>query len=451
MIRYYLLAVSLLLSVLCDAATFSGTLPVMYVNTTNGAAITSKDTYVDATFYIDAKNSGYSSLGSATSTVAMKIRGRGNSSWTDFDKKPYRFKLTVGTKILNMSKSKNFCLLAYADDEHAFLRNALGFKVSECMGLAYTPDRRAVELVLNGEYVGLYFLTETVRVDKDRVAITKQDDNATDASIITGGWLLEMDNADDPAQVKITESNGNTMRFTYKDPEELSTQQNAYLLNQLNNMNNAIYAADKSSTTWENIINMDTLARFYIVQEIMDNTEAFHGSTYLYKQRGDNMQWIFGPVWDFANSYRRSDQQFLYQNSPYVQAWISEIVKYPRFQAKVRELWADFYSNQYPTLNAYIDSFVSSVSSAIASDYQRWPNYGTANSTTAKNEFKKLFEARISWLNSQWDPAGVEDMIADEAESVVEYYNLQGVRVLSPENGVYIQVKGNKASKVFIK
>ena len=281
-----LLIVTLLFTISVKAANPSGSLPVIYITTQNNAEITSTENYINATFYIDAKSSGYTSLGSATSQSAMKIRGRGQASWTDYDKKPYRFKLTLGIQLLDMSKSKNYALMAYADDSHAFLRATTGYKVSQLMNLAYTPDRRAVELVLNGDYKGLYFLTETVRVDKDRVPIVKQDDNTTDASLITGGWLLEIDNVADAEQVTITEGNGNLARFSYKDPEELSTQQNNYLMEQLNGMDDAIYASDKSSTKWQEYIDLDTLARYYIVQEVMDNYKAFNGSTYLYKDRG---------------------------------------------------------------------------------------------------------------------------------------------------------------------
>ena len=234
--KFLLLTITLVTAFAIKAVEPSGTLPVVYITTQNNTEITSTENYINATFYIDAKSSEYASLGSATSQTAMKIRGRGQASWTDYDKKPYRFKLTLGTQLLGMSKSKNFALMAYADDPHAFLRATTGYKVSQLMNLAYTPDRRAVELVLNGDYKGLYFLTETVRIDKDRVPIAKQDDNATDANIITGGWLLEIDNVDDAQQVSITEGNGAKARFSYKDPEELSSQQNSYLLNPIHLM-----------------------------------------------------------------------------------------------------------------------------------------------------------------------------------------------------------------------
>ena len=214
-------------------------------------------------------------------------------------------------------------------------------------------------------------------------------------------------------------------------------------------MNSGIYATNKNSTAWESFINMDTLAWYFIVQEIMDHTEAFHGSTYLYNLRGDANIWSFGPVWDFANAYRRTEQQFIYINSPFQQAWIAEIAKFPRFQAKVRALWKTFYATQYPTLSSYIDSFVTSMSAAISSDYQRWPSYGTANANTAKSNFKALLDARVQWLEQQWNPAGMEETLIDE-NSPAQFYNLQGVKIDNPDRGLYIKVQNGKATKIIV-
>lgn len=452
--NFLLLSLTVAVSIITAKATEpSGSLPVIYITTENNAEITDTENYISATFYIDAMSSGYASTGTETSQVALKIRGRGNTSWLNYDKKPYRIKLTVGQKLLGMSKSKNFALMAYADDGHAFLRSTTGYKISQLMNLAYTPDRRPVELILNGDYKGLYFLTETIRIDKDRVPITKQDDEATDASIIPGGWLLEIDNAESAEQVSITEGNGMTMRFTYKDPEALSTEQTDYLMSQLNEMNNAIYNTDKTSATWEQYIDIDTLARFYIVQEVMDNTEAFHGSTYLYKDRCASSNWNFGPVWDFANSLRRTGQKFIYQDSPDTpQHWIAEIAKFPAFQSKVRELWADFYEKQYPSISPYLDSFISAISSAATNDVQRWPSYGTSDTATRTAEFKALLDARVAWLNEQWTGSGTESIMTPDSHIQPIYYNLQGIMVENPAKGnVYIKVQGNKAVKEYVK
>jgi hypothetical protein len=48
--------------------------------------------------------------------------------------------------------------------------------------------------------------------------------------------------------------------------------------------------------------------------------------------------------------------------------------------------------------------------------------------------------------------AGVSTVVVDDnSNAPVEYFNLQGVRVANPENGLYIRRQGNKATKVLVK
>lgn len=405
---------------------YSGTLPVMYINTDGGVEITSTEDYVNATYFLDNMGiEGIESIASPDSAFALQIRGRGNYTWRDFDKKPYRLKFDKKAAPLGMNKSKHFALLAHADDQMAFLRNTVGFELSRRLGLKYTPAQQPLEVVLNGKYIGLYFLTETIRVAKDRVNIVEQPDTATDATTITGGWLVEIDNYDETEQVRITEGNGEVIRFTYKTPEILSSQQERYLRTQMIAANSAIYSTDKSSETWEHYIDMDSLARFYIVQEVMDNAESFHGSCYLHKDQGKT-KWIFGPVWDFGNSYRRNNGFFIYQYPPFGQTWIGEIAKYPRFQQKVVEVWQQFKGNDYEGLDEYIDSFVNQIYSASQSNYIRWPQYGNGDIEWAKDEFVKSLDNRIAWLVSQWGQGvGVESINHDS-----------DIAITTPANGL---------------
>ena len=218
-------------------------------------------------------------------------------------------------------------------------------------------------------------------------------------------------------------------------------------------MNNAIYATDKNSTKWQEYIDIDTLARYYIVQEVMDNFKAFNGSTYLYKSRGTgaNYNWNFGPVWDFGDAFMREGQQFLYENSPKTpQIWIAEIAKFPAFQAKVKELWPDFYNNKYTTISSHIDSFITSIKSAAACDVQRWPLYGTSDPVADAVAFKALLDARVKWLNEQWSGTGIEGITTNE-DADIKYYNLQGLKIDNPSNGIYLKVQGTKASKIIVK
>lgn len=196
-------------------AAYSETLPVLFINTQNGAAITSKETYINATYYLDAMGiDGIESIGSKEQQLDMEIRGRGNYTWRDFEKKPYRIKLGKKQSLLGMNKSRHFVLLADADDNFAHLRNSVGFELSRRLGLKYTPNQQPVEVVLNGNYIGLYMLAENIRVAKDRVNIVEQADYCTHPDSITGGWIIEIDNYEEAEQVRITEGNGEILRFT---------------------------------------------------------------------------------------------------------------------------------------------------------------------------------------------------------------------------------------------
>ena len=392
---------------LANAVSPSGTLPVMYITTENKKPITSKEDYLNAAYYLDAKGiAGYENIGSATAPLNMEIKGRGNYSWSGFDKKPYRIKLADKQPLLGMKKSKHFALLAHADDSNdrkGYMRNAVGFELSKMIGMAYTPDAKPLEVVLNGDYIGLYFLTETIRVDKDRVNIVEQEDMETDSENITGGWLVEIDNYDSDPHITITEGGDvYTMWVTYKTPEVLSYQQEQYLTQQIMLLDNLIYGDKNSDKLWE-YLDMDALAKFYIVQEITDNYESFHGSCYLHKDMGANAKWHFGPVWDFGSSFNRDKSQYIYQGDVWHNHWIPEICQFPAFMNRVKEIWSDFYTSDINDIYSFIDAHESQISQAAAKDKQRWPQYhGSQSVGTYIDRTTNVLRQNIAWLNEQW-------------------------------------------------
>ena len=202
---------------------YSATLPVMFINTENLQPITSTEEYVYADYYIDNMGiEGVENVGSKEVPEPMLMRGRGNYTWNSFDKKPYRLKLESKTALLGMKRNKHWALLAHADDNLGFLRNTLGFEVSRRIGLAWTPGQQPVEVVLNGDYIGLYMLTEIIRVEPDRVNITEQADYETNRFKITGGWLVEIDNYQEEEQVRTVEGNGKSILSTYNSHDHLS-------------------------------------------------------------------------------------------------------------------------------------------------------------------------------------------------------------------------------------
>lgn len=438
------------------AISYSGTLPVLHIETANRQEITSKDYYLQGTYYLDPMDAAdIEAIGTKDSPLTLEIKGRGNWTWRGFDKKPYRLKLTEKAALMGMNKSKHFALLAHADDNKGFMRNTIGFYFSEQIGMAWTPKAKPVELVLNGDYKGLYFLTETIRVDKDRVNIVEQEDNETDSENITGGWLVEIDNyRDDPQICFIEGDTGEEMAITYKTPEELSSAQEQFLRAEMERIDRLVYGDKNSDELWQ-YVDMDALAKFYIVQEITDNYESFHGSCYLYRDMGEGQKWMFGPVWDFGSAFNYDKEQYLYEGREWHNHWIPEICKFPKFMERVKEIWQWLHYYKYDSVYDYATEFANHITEAAKNDAERWKDkdYGNKDMAGRLRRIKERLTDTEKWLVSQWgegQPMSVENVENGSTDEVI-YYNLQGMVVNAPVKGeVYILRQGTESKKVLI-
>lgn len=160
---------------------YSG-LPVVFVETPDRSEIPSK--FED--WLSDTRIKVYNPDWSVDLDMTTGIRGRGNSTWA-YPKKPYALKLDSKSKVLGMREHKRWVLLANWMDR-TLLRNAVSFRLSEMTALDYTPRGQFVELILNGEHMGNYYLCEHIKVDENRVNIDELDSSETD-----GGYLMELD------------------------------------------------------------------------------------------------------------------------------------------------------------------------------------------------------------------------------------------------------------------
>ena len=108
------------------------------------------------------------------------IKGRGNSTWT-LAKKPYNIKLDKKADLFEMGKHKSWCLLANASD-WSMIKNQLSYDLARKLGIFTTSDTYHVNLYLNGEYAGLYMLTEKVDIGENRVDIYDLEGNTEDVN-----------------------------------------------------------------------------------------------------------------------------------------------------------------------------------------------------------------------------------------------------------------------------
>lgn len=137
----------------------------IYIDTYDSVAITSKEIYVLSKLSIV---DGISKI----TYDSVKIRGRGNGSWTIMPKKSYRIKFPTKVEFLGdeYAKAKNWTLLANCCDK-SMIRNALTHELGVFCGMEFNPAAFFVDLYLNGEYQGTYQISDHVDVRKKWVDI----------------------------------------------------------------------------------------------------------------------------------------------------------------------------------------------------------------------------------------------------------------------------------------
>ena len=260
------------------------------------------------------------------------IKGRGNAT-CGYAKKPYNIKLNKSADLLGMGKEKGWCLLANYTDR-SLLRNRIVYNLAEEVGIPFTMDSRNVDLYINGNYMGSYLLTEKIEIADTRVDIVDLEgatEDVNDAALdtysrggtnswavgtrkwvnipndpedITGGYLLEVELNDRyGAEISGFVTNGR-QSVVIKYPEYASENQVKYISSFYQEMEDAVYSETGYNSLgkhYSEYLDLDSIARMYVLQEFSMNLDTGITSFYFYKDSdltGDGKIHA-APVWDF--------------------------------------------------------------------------------------------------------------------------------------------------------
>lgn len=386
--------------------------------------------YFLAKYRLESNNSQFKSVGTAEAPLTTEIKARGNFTRTGYAKKPFKLKLEKKQDLLGLNqngqKSKHFALIAHPDDEFGFLRNFTGFELGRRIGLPWSPGQQPVQVVINGDYRGLYFLTESIRVGDGRIPIEELEDEETNPALLSGGYLVEFDNYADDAVITL-QPQGSTgsepLYITPDTPEKYSDTQLRFIREQFTTMNNLV--GQNSNDLWK-YLDLDDAARYYIVEELIGHWESYHGSTYLFRDRyraadaaagtaEEIGKWHFSPLWDCGHAFDISTTTSIIDAAQYGQIWVKGLWSNQKFKDKVSETWKWFMQKNYGNIIDLVKQHSDLIGEAAKKDYERWkgikPSRGNAtgdyryvvdNSNIADKTQKVVdfLSARIDWLNS---------------------------------------------------
>ena len=358
------------------------------------------------------------------------LKGRGNSSWYK-SKKPYSLTLAREADLLGMGQAKEWVLLANAMDP-SLLRNKVAYDLATKAGIPYVPDCQWVDLYLNGEYAGLYLLTERIEIHPQRVDISETGSFLVSREV---WWRLTVRNRarfklDSGAPMRIRDS-GMTKSDLYRiwQPAE-----------------NAILAEDgidpDTGKSWLELIDLDSWALDYLSGEVLGNVDCGSISEYFYLDGEDPSGKIYaGPVWDYdlamgstatwqtqvVNAFF-GDKRHLWGLDD--TTWTYWLNRKPEFQNRVKELYQAVYCPLVQELlETGLDDYAQQIHQGALMNQRRWKRIDPLEET---EYIRWYLTQRLAFLDSVW----LEDaqyykvlVILDENSSSICHAVLPGQQI----------------------
>lgn len=252
-------------------------LPVINIETKEEKEITSKTDYVNAIFDIVNYNNG------DNLTIQGQIKGRGNATWVQYPKKPYKIKLSESKSLFEFAEEKDWVLLADYTDK-SLLRTTYMSEISKAVGLRYTINCKHVELYINKQYQGTYILTEQVEKTKNRINVEKD------------GYIIEDDTyySHEPYYFTTLLDGRN---YTFKYPDVSSKDEKAsFIENYMNEFENSLKKLQENpeNLDYYNYIDVPSFAKWYIVSELTGNLDP--NLFYVLYSKRDKL--LMMPLWD---------------------------------------------------------------------------------------------------------------------------------------------------------
>jgi hypothetical protein len=403
----------------------SSNLPIVMLNT-NGQTIIDEPEIIATMGIIDngtgVRNNVSDPPNNYNGRISIEVRGESSQM---FPKKSYTVETQDATgnnlnvPLLGMPAENDWVLYAPYTDK-SLMRDVLAFEMGRLTG-RYAPRTRFVELVLNGNYEGVYVLIERIKIDRNRVDIATLNSQDITGLELTGGYLLRVDkiDANDYPGWRATPDpqlpGENDIVFQYYRPqgEELMPQQRDYIRNYITKFQSSLTNISvflNPNTGYKKYLDIPAAIDFMIVNEVGKNIDGYIFSTYLYKDKdrnGAEGKLVMGPLWDFNLAYGNVDYwqnaQFApgwMYNDQYRMFWFRRMMEDPYFAAMFNCRWKELRSNLFSNANidAMIDNWVALLQESQERNYKRWPILGTY---VWPNQFVgQTYEQEINFLKT---------------------------------------------------
>lgn len=416
--------------------------------------------------------------GEISATNITELKARGNSTFTYAEKKSYQIKLDTASNLLQTGENvKTWVLLANYFDA-TLMHDKLFKDLAADLQMPYTASCDWVSLYYDGEYRGVYLLSEKNTVKSTGVAITDMEDaykeqnpsygtdmqtssgknaygmtyfftkDLKEPENITGGYLLEL-NHDQPDEVSgfITRQ-GKGMNV--KSPEWCGKEAMRYISEYYQAFEDAVYATDETGAYtgynestgkhYYDYVDRDSLVKIFLMQELALNPDGFVSSLYFYKDAGDIM--YAGPIWDQDMTLGTGWTKQISPETTDYHYLAQALIQIPDFRAAVLRCYTETFAPLAKKLlaeNGVVNDYAARLTDSAAMNFVLWDyiRVGEPSNTghfwpgatyaSVLADMRSWLTKRIAYLDSAF--AGTVFEIGDvNGDGVVDIFDVYSLR-----------------------
>jgi len=405
-----------------DTETFTNSnLPIVVIDTENGDEIPDDPRIFGLmkiierpdgarNFVCDVDNESFLDY---SGTISIETRG---SSSQSLPKKPYGLSTLSddglendNVELLGLPSENDWILNSLAFDD-SMMRDYISYTIARQMG-QYAVNLKYCEVIVNGDYRGLYVLSEKIKRDSDRVDIAKLSDDENTLPEVTGGYLMQTDRLSEGEEYAWY-SNGAGYLHEKPDAGDVTAAQSAYIQSVFLNLDQTAQNPNILSG-YPSVIDVPSFVDYMLVAEIASNVDAYALSTYYHKDRGGKLR--AGPVWDYNLTYGNDlfDTFDTYYDRSFTDVWQFN------FSNVGSNFWGDLFADatfrcylskrfseltqvgeplSYDYISDLIDSTTALILEALIREDERW---NTIDDFPGEiTNIKSWIQERITWMTN---------------------------------------------------
>ncbi len=413
----------LISSTLCAQVDFtSSNLPIILIET-GGQAIPDSMDIVAQMSVIDNGPGNRNYVTDPSVDYDIGIQTRGHSSQYYFPKKQYGVNTGIDVSVLDMPAENKWVLQAPYSDK-TFMRNVIIYQLARDMGY-WAPRTRYCEVVLNGNYDGIYVFMEKVTQNSERINMEPPTDP-------NWGFIAEIKPNFHLQEDDIYFGSQYVDRFwvvNYPNSEDLTPDMISFITDKVTTFDTALYSG--SLPDYRDQFDMASFTDIILLNGLTRNPDFFLASTFINSNYNDPLH--LGPVWDFNIALGNNE----YSNnwnfegwSMNTQLWSAPMVFNPvhNIQEQLAESWSRRRQSvlRLAEIDDLLDDYTEFLTEAQERDFERWPrlgehvwpNYFIGDTWLEEVQWlRDWMHDRVAWLDTQW---GIE-MPVDPVINEINY------------------------------